>query len=250
MNSSVFINSIFKANALKRSSKFRELSCEYRGYASEAGVGLVPFHEASLPLFNTQTELKQREILNALETSVKICRNTKAQHKKMTDSPALIWQALRELGLRPPSDLFNHMEDCTVVEVYSSENIQLFRTFSFFQYCSYSLEELYCGSWPDLFPRDDQTIVPMILKFVENVFSGVTKKTVSLKHIPNHTVREAFSAARLVLTVGMNWGAPLFQEGTSKPSATIFLETGELVSSQRDRKKYELPRRHLNLIPL
>jgi hypothetical protein len=208
---------------------FKTLSLRYQLLASEAGVDLIPFFDESLPLFSQQTKRRKKEILNALETSVKICVNMGAEGHRMDNIPMLVWQALKELRLRPPSDLFSHIYDCTVIEIYAKDNIQLFRSFSFFKYCSYSLEELYCRPWPVLFPRDDLNIIPMIFKFVEGVFSGVIKNTVSLRHIPKHILREAFSSRRFVLEVGMNWGAPLFHQGSSEPAATIFLETGTLM---------------------
>jgi hypothetical protein len=210
-------------------NQFLELSNEYRAFAQEAGVELVPYQDQSLPYFGALDERAQREVLEALGVSVQICRNTKAQGNAMDDTPSLIWQALKELGLRPPSDLFGHMNDCNVVEVYSPKNIQLFRTFSFFRYCSYTLEELYCHDWVQLFPRDDVRNVEMILNFVSDVFERRVRNTVSLRHIPNHIVREARSSQRLILEVGINWGAPLFFEGGSEPAATIFLETGKLL---------------------
>lgn len=221
---------IFSGNSSIRSQdRFLLLSEEYRDYAREAGVSLVPYRGRDLPLFSNLEEVRKAEILHALETTVNICRSTKAQGKPMTDSPSLLWNALKELGLRPPSDLFGRIPDGEVVEIYSSRNIQLFRSFTFFKYCSYTLEELYCRDWVSLFARDDQKIVDLILDFLFDVFTGQLDRTASLSHIPNHTVRETESENRFVLEVGMKWGAPLYLEGESTVAAAIVVETGKLI---------------------
>lgn len=229
---------------------FRDLSTEYSDYAREAGVELIAFRDPSLPLFSLLSDGKKKEVLSALTKVVKICRDTKAQGHSMGDSPALIWQALKEFGLRPPSDLFGQMHDCTVVEVYSQDNIQVFRSFSFFRYCSYSLEDLYCEEWLNLFARDDNSIIPMVISFMKDVYQGVTTFTTNLRHIPKHIVRETYSPFKYKLQVGINWGAPLFEEGTSTPVATIFLETGELIEKS-DGLEQSQPRapRPIQLVP-
>jgi hypothetical protein len=222
-------NTLIHENNSEYLDLFRELSLKYQACGAEAGVYLTPFSDASLPLFSKQPILNQKKIIDALKTSVKICLDTKAEIKSLNNPVSLVWQALKELGLRPPADLFSHMTDCTVIEIYSPENVQIFRSFSFFEFCSYSLEELYCCPWLELFPRDNQNIIPMVLEFTSKVFSGEIQKTVSLKHIPVHTVREAFSTRKYVLEVSVNWGAPLFKQGASQPAAAIFLESGRLV---------------------
>lgn len=237
----------FKSNYefLDRICLFRDLSCEYQLFAKDAGIDLVPFYDSGLPLFSAQSELKQIEILEALEVCVKICRATHAQGFAMQDSPQLIWQALKELGFRPPSDLFSHMSDSHVIEIYSRENTQIFRSFNFFRYCSYSLEELYCKNWVHLFSRDHDAIIPMIMEFSHSVFNGTLRHTVSLRHIPEHIVRETSSLLRFKLKVGIHWGAPLFRENTSEPAGAIVLETGEMIG-----KDLPVENKNLELVPL
>lgn len=219
---------------------FCELATQYQDFAFQAGVQVVPYYDSEPRLFSQQSSSKQHEILEALALCVKVCRDTEANGHALCDSPQLIWQALKELGLRPPSDLFSYMNDCTVVEVYSPEGIQIFRSFSFFRYCSYSLEELYCENWTNLFARDDETIVPMIFNFMRSVYDGTEKCTTSLRHVPQHIVRETSSPERLRLKVGVNWGAPLFRENTMEPVATLFLETGELIARETPTRKNHL----------
>ncbi|NJL24241.1 MAG: hypothetical protein HC902_03040 [Calothrix sp. SM1_5_4] len=61
---------------------------------------------------------------------------------------------MRELGLRPTADLFGELDKSDIIEIYSEEHIQLFRTFNMFECISYSLDELFSYEWWDLFQRD------------------------------------------------------------------------------------------------
>jgi hypothetical protein len=209
---------------------FAALSKEYSDFGAEAGVPVKPYHDQTLPLFGALNETQQKEAIRSLEASVEICRDTKAQGNAIGDSAALLWSAIKKLGLRPPSDLFSYLPDCTLVEIYSPLNVQIFRSFSFFGLCSYTLEELYCQDWVRLFPRDDHKFAEAILEHAADIFSGKVKNTISLRHIPKHILREAYSEGRHVAEIGVNWAAPLFQEGQSTPGAIIFLEDAVVIS--------------------
>lgn len=212
-------------------NKFRELALEYQEYAARADIQLRPFRSEDLPLFTKLSDEAKAKVVRALGTCVKICRDTVAAGNQVGDSPALIWGALKELGLRPPSDLFGYITQNAVVEVHSSEGIQVFRNFNFYRYCSYSIEELYCGSWSYLYDRDE-TAATSIMDFVKGVFSGELRTTVPLS-VPPHHVRERYSEGQHEVILQMQWGAPLFHDGTSAPAATIIIERIDFVSSSR-----------------
>ena len=65
----------------------------------------------------------------------------------------LTWYALRQLGLMASGDLFQVLEDTDCIEIYTSEGVQLYRNFQFFEYCSYSLEELMTYPFYELYER-------------------------------------------------------------------------------------------------
>jgi hypothetical protein len=211
-----------------RLNRFRELGTAYRDFAREAGVELVAFRDPSLPMFSRKNEEEQRDILVALENCVKICRDTRAQGKEMGNSPALIWQALKQFGLRPSSDLFAHITDDSVVEVHSIHGVQLFRNFNFYRFCSYSLEELYCGSWSTLFDRNE-AFTDQIMAFVDRVFSGEQRHAERIEII--HVARELYSPLLYEIELSMEWGGPLFEEGTANPLATIVIERFKFTES-------------------
>jgi hypothetical protein len=201
---------------------FARLASAYSEFAKEAGVTVVPYRDPKLPLFVSLPEAIRRDILGALSLCVKICEQTRGEGHSMSNSPALMWAALKEFGLRPPSDLFGHIDGLCVLEVHSSEGIQIFRNFAFYKYCSYSLEELYTTPWFHLFERDE-AITSQMIELATKVFSGEIKHTVPMD-LPLHEVRERHSPRQNRVKLDMRWIAPLFHPG-GKPEATIVVET-------------------------
>ncbi|HWU44755.1 MAG TPA: hypothetical protein VN132_14990, partial [Bdellovibrio sp.] len=109
-----------------------------------------------LPYFSKlPTELKQK-VVDHLQFYHDLCVEQVSEGYSIKDSPSFVWRALNKLGLVPRSDLFSHLTNEHIVEIYSAENVQLFRNFKFFEFCSYSLEELLTIEWWGLFERDAQ----------------------------------------------------------------------------------------------
>jgi hypothetical protein len=80
------------------------------------------------------------------------------EHYKDQISLKSLWLFLNKLKWRYPDDLFEKLRDDDVVEVYSMENTQIFRSFTFFKYCSYTLEDLNYRPWFELYQRDESVL--------------------------------------------------------------------------------------------
>lgn len=205
---------------------FRELANEYCSYVQSTGIDFAAYRDTSVPVFGAQSPARQAHILACLRASVNICRNTRAQQKSFEDTPALLWWALKELKLRPTSDLFGHIDRNSVIEVHTAEGVQIFRNFNFYRYCSYTLEELYCYPWNYLYEREE-SITSMIMHFAGKIFVGEVLTTVPV-HIPAHIVHERFSLKRNNIDLKIRWVSPLYGESNTLPVATIVVETAEL----------------------
>src|SRR5690242_13099749 len=90
--------------------EFQILSSRYADYGRAAGVEVVPFRDAKLPKFNLLGADNKRQVLEALRRCVSICATTAQAGYKMQNSQALIWHAIKEFKMRPPSDFFSYLE--------------------------------------------------------------------------------------------------------------------------------------------
>lgn len=202
--------------------RFKTLALRYRDFALQAGVELTPFRDESLPLFTEQTSERRSQILEALGVRVDVCEETVAQGKSVSDSPVLVWNALKKLKLRPTSDLFSSITGNRVVEVHSLEGVQLFSNFNYYRYTSYSLEDLYCAPWNELFAHEPGSLEKLI-GVVTKIATGEWTTTAPTG-IPPHRVSEARSEQGFEILLDMQLASPLFAEGTSTPVASVVLE--------------------------
>jgi hypothetical protein len=135
--------------------------------------------------------VKQQEIVNTFISYFKVLRSALGKGVDIHDSLSTVWWAIRELGLRPPSDLFNHLEKDDIVEIYSPDHIQVFRSFNFFDLTSYSIEDIFSYSWSELYSRSD-FITQEMIEMGSGVISGELSGIV-MTNFPLHAVVDKFS---------------------------------------------------------
>ena len=136
--------------------EFISLAEQTVAFANLANCQLRALAGPHLPFFKNLDEKNQIEILRSLKTYNEICAETLANGDSLTDSKSFVWQALKKLGLRFSSDMFNFIQQENVIEIYDMNNVQIFRNFNFFGFTSYALEDLLCRPWVELFHRANQ----------------------------------------------------------------------------------------------
>ncbi|OFZ23147.1 MAG: hypothetical protein A2202_08490 [Bdellovibrionales bacterium RIFOXYA1_FULL_36_14] len=83
------------------------------------------------------------------------------------------------------------LDETDVIEIYDANHIQMYRSFNFFQYCSYSFEEIFTNEWWRLFQRS----VFVTNKLVEVGVNTVKRQLKEIQYVncPNHWVDEIYS---------------------------------------------------------
>ena len=130
-----------------------------------------------LPFFSQLPVHKRAEIVQAVRFYHELCQEQVNEGYKITDSLVFTWRALNKLGLVPRSDLFSKVTDDDILEVYDGEGRQLYRNFRFFDFCSYTMEELYTREWWELYKRDED-ILAKLYEIVGRIFTGEIEGTV------------------------------------------------------------------------
>ncbi len=205
---------------------FIELASRYASYAKEAGIGMIPYHDENLPSFSSLDVDEQSKILQALSQRVSICKSAASQGGSMSDAPTLTWAALKSFGLRPPSDLFNRIQSDSIIEIHSPDGKPIFQSFNYYEFCSYSLEEMYCGHWSTLYTRPD-SISSQLIDFATRVYSGALVGIVPLD-VPVHVVHETHSIHKFAIELTLQWGAALYPIGSSSAGASIVIDRARL----------------------
>lgn len=184
-------------------------------------------HLPGLPAFSQASLERKQQALNQVRFYQQLCNEQLSEGYKVRDTLSLTWRALRQLNLVPTSEIFGEIRETDVVEVYSTDHVQLFRNFSFFDFCSYTLEELSVFEWWLLFERD-QSVTESIISESQKIFPGDLKETLT-PNIPRHVLKEIRSSDRLMMSCEIRRMSPLFKN--RQVAGIMVLEEVHLVSN-------------------
>lgn len=200
------------------SANFIEIANALTCFGVKAGVRILGYKSTELPLFNSLPLANRKQILDCLTVHLDICNQTINAGHSLKDSKQLLWYALKKLGYVPPADLFELIQNDMVVEVHNSELQQVFRNFTYYKYCSYTLEELHCTPWPELYERDMNCHLS-IINTVSRLYSG--EKRIIKHESDRHIVTEKKSVLGYEMDYQLLYAAGL--KGSSKKVEAVLL---------------------------
>ncbi len=221
------------------SSRFIELAYELVALAEKAGCSIVPFYQSHIPYFNSQTDEKKRSILEAPQVFIDICHLTLTNGKKLDDTKALTWYGLKHLNLRFTSDLLERISDGDILEVYTNDNIQIFRNFKFFELTSYSIEDIFCRPWTDLFIRHDIDKAAKTLEVMKKMSTREIVNTISLEFIGAHKIEEALSPFRYQYDYTIKYLSPVYDK-ERHPVGYVMIESATILNPIKSHIEQEL----------
>lgn len=165
-----------------------------RGYMVKAYTQKALSTLATLPLDKKENLIKKLQTtISIVVAATEIEKNNPSNPSNDYAERSLVEQALEIYGYELKDEEFwNTVRKDELVEVYNTENIQIFRTFNFFTTTSYSILELLINEWYSLWERPSGTFDNMF-KVVSAIFSGEAKGIVSAG-VPEHVISEIFNA--------------------------------------------------------
>ncbi|MDG0816087.1 hypothetical protein [Bdellovibrio svalbardensis] len=190
--------------------QFKILSEELSDLIEKEGWVVRPYQMDSLPFFSALSDEMKQSVCEELKEYLGICRQTQAAGHSISDARFLVNEAREHHGFYFHEDVNKLIEKGDVVEFYTSNHLQIFRTFNYFEYTSYTIEDIYCRPWFSLYERDDE-VTKRILEMAVPVFAG-KQLTPLLLDVGVHLITERYSLERLQLRNKANWIAPLFKD--------------------------------------
>lgn len=228
-------------NSTENSNLFRQISLKVSKLGASVGIKIIPFHNPNLPSFSKLSLLQQKNVLKSLKTYLNIYESVAAEGSSILNSSRVVWNALLQLGYRPTSDLFAYIRDEHLIEIHDNNLVQIFRNLSFFNYCTYSLEDLYCNHLTDLYTRDEK-LEKELIQIVTKIYSGQVDQVIDPQLQP-HVIEEKASANKYAVFCHIQNMAPLFSNSESNGAAiaTLTIEFAET---------FKTPERSAEVIPL
>jgi len=225
------LNLSFLENEDHNIIEFTSLAKQTVQFAKLADCKLAAFSGPNLPFFSKLGILEQRNAITRLQIYNQICSDVLADGKSLKDSKALTWYALKKFNFVFSSDLFQYIQDDNIIEVYDRDNVQIFRNFHFFDVSSYTLEDLICRPWTDLFLRANEeqtrTLVNACLKFFTKEVTTVTP----MSHVGSNRIVESDSPFSFEVDAVIDYIAPLYDK-SRYPCGFIAIESANLASKR------------------
>lgn len=138
----------------------------------------------------------------------------------------LLQSALTKLGLAPYDRVLDYISDGDIVEIHSTEGIQIYRNLEMFKVCSFSLLELFTLTWDELYLRA-RPVIEGLREQVGTVFENPESGTVRCLH-PQHVVTER-SEHPYTIKLEFKYLSPLKSVETGQPSAVLTTKRGEVI---------------------
>jgi hypothetical protein len=130
----------------------------------------------------------QRTIVKSWEDQAAFLEEAIRSGLESTNELGLLIFALGKLNLIGDTSLIDEVEAGDMLEIYDSNFSQLYRSFSYFAYCNYSIPELAVYPWFELYERAS-SVTKHLLDSAERLFSGKVSR-VSFYDYPEYVLRE------------------------------------------------------------
>jgi hypothetical protein len=187
-------------------------------FAQRSGVTLGASRPGRSYFANLESAT-QLSIIDNLRTYVDVCEDVIRDGKPLTDDKHFLWRMLLKRRLRPSAGLFELFEDGDIIDVYDMNGfVQIFRNMRFFSVCSYSLDELLCRPWYELYARDER--ITAGIHATAMTFASRTAQDTKYLDLGEHILEEIDSEAGYRFLVVNRFLSRLTDE-SGRPTAIV-----------------------------
>lgn len=127
-----------------------------------------------------------------------------------------------DLDLADPN-FCDYVEEEDIIEIYSAQGVQLYRSWSCYRLCSYSVLELKLYDWDTLYQRPSW-VAKTLWEMMPRLFEP-GQKTIAY-NIPEYVMTERLQKHNRRLLFRMKYASPLVDKSTGQIAA--FVSTGHL----------------------
>lgn len=193
-------------------AQFKTLSEELSAFIEQEGWAVRPHNKDGLPFFLQLSPEDQERVVDLLRRYLEVCRLVYEQGRQLKEGPFFVEAALQYYGYEVSTEARRQIleKPDRVVEFYSPKHTQFFRTLNYFEFTSYTLEDIYCRQWIHLYDRDEAVSL-RILEQANYVLSGRVSQPVIINK--PHRLHERVSLERLTLRMTRLYLEPLRKNG-------------------------------------
>lgn len=209
MNAKILIQDIDQSRCV--ASEFKRLAEEYCDLIKSFGYKAKPYRNSGVLKFESCKIEQRTRAIAYLDANIELLKECVAQGDNPRNSAQMLWRILKKIKAVPENDIFDKIAQGDVVEVYLDDHIQIYRNLEFFNYTSFTIDELLCGTWYKLYKRD---FLPS-LKMMKMAFKLLTKRLNKTTpwNVPEHIFDEIGSEENLRHSILLKYLSPLTNQG-------------------------------------
>ncbi|MDR3608599.1 MAG: hypothetical protein P4M08_14645 [Oligoflexia bacterium] len=190
-------------------------------FAKAEGILIRPYSARCIQDFRHYPADVQAAIYQRFGYYLEAVESVVASGISLQDTPRALWHLFKLRGLRPTSDLFSTISDGSVVEVYLPNHTQWYRSFNYYEYTSYSLGDLICYKWNQLFEHNE-ALAGYIAETSEEIFCEKVKCSV-FPSLEPAVSRELFSDQKYVGKLELKTMSPVLDaDGYTEALAVVW----------------------------
>lgn len=164
-------------------ARFEDVIRRFLGLTLPAAPARAWAKYASLP------KEVQEAIVAGINAQADFAEGAMMQGIDAVDEAAMLDYACQKLSLLTAADASTKIQKGDIVEIFDSSHIQVYRSYSCFALCNYSLLELVSYPWYELYDRST-AVTAAILEHSQKIFSGQMSYLPLKGLVPEHTLRE------------------------------------------------------------
>lgn len=174
-------------------NEFIDLSVKLQKVLGRERLFVIPFEELGLPFFTSLSHEQRTQVIQQMQTLLEIANDLQSHDLKVTDPANLIRTFFKKFNLHAPAWVIDSITKDDFVDVWNFDSRLVVASFNFFDICSYSLEEIFCRPWSELFSREGDVHI-QLFQLARSLLNGEITQPVDTTYIPQHKVRETYYA--------------------------------------------------------
>lgn len=197
--------------------------------ASSYGCPIAPYKNPELVL-DSLTDYKKQTLHASLRDFAVIMPKSNLERIKSEEENLRSALNYYDLELYD-EEFFSYITPTDVIEIHTTEGLQIYRNFEMFKYCTYSLLELVSSPWTELYLRP-QVVIDGIMGQVLELMDRPELGTVRCRY-PHHVLTERSHSP---YTIGMEFKylSAVLSVDTGFPIGVVTSKTCKLLASEKE----------------
>lgn len=210
---------ILHSSLESRKEAFRRASTTICQILLNELINAKPFRDPELPFFSKLKVEQQEVLIKSFNVQIELLIAMPKQGLSFLNSNrTLLLSFLNKMGLTHSEDLLDYLADSDFVAAYNKFLEIIFLSPNHLIWMTYSLEEIHCRPWYELFRRESQ-IDQKLIERGKDFAKGKYTTTMLSTDIPPHRVSEISGAEKVKAISYSKFYSPLFKDG--KPAGFL-----------------------------